>query len=91
MAYASRPALGVRRSVLGCVLGCLLASALGCAVGCAPDADIRVAGLTLRVPNASDCRPTRTVTEIVVEAFGDFPPSDENTIDRPPPERRPGP
>ncbi len=73
MAYAWRVAL----VLLTCPLGC----ALLCAAGCAPDADIRVAGLTLRLPNASDCRPTRTVTEIVVEAFGDFPPSDENTID----------
>ena len=56
----------------------MLAPAL---LGCEREPIVRVAGLTLRLSDAADCRPAREVSEVVVEAFGDFPPSDENTID----------
>ena len=52
------------------------------AVACDPrDADIRIADLELRLPRVDDCRPREEATAIVIQALGDFPPSDENTID----------
>lgn len=57
---------------------CLVILAVGCD---RRDGDIRVADLVLRLPRVDDCRPTEEATAIVVQALGDFPPSDENTID----------
>ncbi len=55
-----------------------LAALLACG---GQDPDIRAADLVLRLPRVDDCQPTEEPTAIVVQALGDFPPSDENTID----------
>ncbi|MBX3250335.1 MAG: hypothetical protein KF901_24365 [Myxococcales bacterium] len=65
----------------------VFALSAGGLVACAPDPEVRVAGLTLRLPAAVDCRPTQPITEVVVEALGDFPASDARTIEL----LRPGP
>lgn len=57
---------------------CLVMLTIGCD---RQDADIRVADLVLRLPRVDDCQPSEEATAIVVQALGDFPPSDENTID----------
>ena len=51
------------------------------ATACGREPDVRIAGLTLRLPDSERCRPAQPITEIVVEALGDFPPSDARTID----------
>ncbi|MCB9618426.1 MAG: hypothetical protein H6724_03120 [Sandaracinus sp.] len=50
-------------------------------IGCTPDPEVTLAGLTLRLPTADDCRPTVLPSELLVEALGDFPASDARTIE----------
>lgn len=53
-----------------------------CLIACGgPDPELRVADLQLRLLRVEDCRPQQEVTQVVVQALGDFPPSDESTID----------
>ncbi len=53
-----------------------------CLLACGrSDPELRVADLQLRLLRVDDCRPRGEVTQVVVQALGDFPPSDENTID----------
>ncbi len=46
-----------------------------------PQPELRVVELQLKLPRVEDCRPHTEVTQVLVQALGDFPPSDENTID----------
>ena len=50
-------------------------------IGCGDRVDRQTVSLELRVPAAGPCRPPRPPTDLVIEALGDFPASDERTID----------
>ncbi|MEM9075206.1 MAG: kelch repeat-containing protein, partial [Myxococcota bacterium] len=54
------------------------------------DPEVRVAGMELRLLRAETCQPGTDVTQILVQALGDFPPSDEATIDVLRPATEPG-
>ena len=60
---------------------------LGAVAACG-DATLYTGAVELRLPTAADCRAPQPPTEVIVEALGDFPPSDERTIEvfRPGPE-----